>query len=245
LQLQTNPWWQQFARYLQYNTPVGFWEAYDPYGDLGHASYLNVWTRPSVSRNLAAFTTNANLRMYYDRSVTQNGAQNETQDGFALPILWQFPLLTGTTNTNTSAIFHLDGWVMSASGPFNTTEAFKTGVGFNAKASPPGWHVQHDSPADMDIQAWAYGAPITEAGYGYTFQSKISHFYNSPAYNGLGVYNSQVPTAEYYSRIYAYTNNATFTYTALEGRGAYPVVPYPSAGGNNVSTGYATEMNEG
>jgi hypothetical protein len=229
LHLEKNPYWIEQAAWWNYMCPVGFWEKYEPWGDLGHDGYLQTPKYKHITRDLANFVGSGTLRMNWTNAFNYWGDPGQVQPVWRLATEFHYPPPALQTNGTNARIFPLGGWVVSSKYEPNTTRGFNAGAGFILSGNPGGWTgVGHGHPSALDVQLWAYGANLTESGYGFTSASKAGWTHNIPAYNGTSLFNDgRSPQMDYLARITAFTNTSDFTYAAVDGTRSYAVVDYP------------------
>jgi hypothetical protein len=233
LHLEKNPYWIEQAEWWNYMCPVGFWEKYEPWGDLGHEGYLQTPKYKHITRDLANFVSDGKLRMNWTNAFNHWGDPGQIQPVWRVPTEFYYPPPALQTNTPTARIFPSGGWVVSSTYEPTTSRGFNKGCGFILSGNPGGWSsVGHGHPSTLDVQLWAYGANLTESGYGFTSASKVGWTHNVPAYNGTSLFNDgRAPQLDYLARITMFTNTADVTYAAVDGTRSYAVVDYPDDAG--------------
>ncbi|MBI5383773.1 MAG: heparinase II/III family protein [Verrucomicrobia bacterium] len=243
LHLERSPFWKTNADWVARLLPVGWSEQNDPWGDDGPFGRVNYWNRRFFGRDLALFTQSGAAYQHHLNELAL--APDDSANYFdELLFPYHFPPPAPVTNTALANAYLEEGWVMGASAPVNTHEAFTNGVGFIFQARPRGAQSSqgtgHAHLSDLSYQLWAYGAPITDAGDApMNKYAKVAWAHYTLLVDGLGQAQwAEAPLEPYYCRLLAFTNGAHFTYCAADATRAYARSNF-AAGGWIVPSQYA------
>lgn len=235
-QFRKNPFWHEDVDWWSRMDPVRFTEGHSPWGCIGGGR--NPYG--SFGKELAYFTGSGRAFKHWRAEVGRRYSdQPAPMDELVIP--FHFQLTTPEEPTlPLSKVFLQDGWAVGCSHPVNTypltdtpdeRSCFDEGVGFIFQARPSGRvNGAYSYNSDLSFQLWAYGATLTDAGFGITSRyghSSMAHY--SLLFNGRGTFQSSWnPSDPYYSRIYAYREHPAdstapaFTYVAGDATAAYP-----------------------
>jgi hypothetical protein len=220
---EKNPFWMTAVDWWDRILPVGHTQVHEPWGD-GGSGALTAWGSTGFGRNLARFTGSGRAYRHYQNQLAlpPYSGTPSSDNYLTLPLLYHFPIPTPATTPPGGQLFP-DGWAISSSHSPSTNDGFKDGVGFVFQARARGGEGGHSHYSDLSYQAWAYGAPITDGGAGFSYYAKVPFAHYSLLVNGLGtVQPFPNPVEPYYSKFIGWKDTPDYTYVAADATAAYP-----------------------
>jgi hypothetical protein len=219
--MTNNPWYSKYPKMFAYQEPLNYSEAEDQYGDFGVNWQFG---QPGTALfnykyfDLALMNQNGSLLRQQVRNYTIRCGSADFYPLLGEAFLpYYFPRVPTETDWPDSYYFdENDGWCMSYSYPPNNWNCFTNGVGFVLTARPAGQRRDHSSWHDGSIQVWAYGAQVTAGGIGQYWKHPLLN--TGLFVDGIGdcTPDGDNPTAEWYSRLTAFTNTSDFTFVSAD-----------------------------
>jgi hypothetical protein len=230
-------WIRTYPRMFTHLEPLNYAETHDQFGDYGFSlrgGLPDIQIYDNRYATLARLIGDGVILRHQRRSYE---VRSGTPDYYTLTAGTAFfPYYHRNTpaeqdGTETAYLNVLDGWAITATHAPNQWGSFTNGAGMVLTARPSGSRNEHGSWHDGAPQMYAYGAQVTAGGIG-----AYKHPLHVPGLmvDGVGTAtpNGQNPTAAWYSRLIAFTNNADIAYAAGEYGPAMNRINFDAGGGN-------------
>ncbi len=204
--------------------PVGYRHSGDDtWGDGGagypgiSTEYYTFWQQRNGGAALAKLSRSGAAQFHYERQLSLNPFANNptTTENSTMGYYYPAPATNDNTITNLSAVFPEGGWVFGYSQSPKVYNSFSNGVAFAFQARPSSGDNNHTFNSDLDIQIWAYGAPVTEGGGPYASQlHSAGYARNVPFIDNQGQRTEFWPTKALKAQLDSFKQGTNYVYAS-------------------------------